>query len=48
MVIEFLYSQDELIRAQTEAVTLMSADFSAKGKSTLDQVKHINKTFEEE
>ena len=35
---ENLREKDELIRARTEAVTLMSADFSAKGKSTLDQV----------
>ena len=28
-----------MIRARTQAVTLMSADFSAKGKSTLDQLE---------
>ena len=35
---ENLREKDELIRAKAQAVTLMSADFSAKGKSTLDQV----------
>ena len=36
---ENLREKDELIRARTQAVTLMSADLSAKGKSTLDQVQ---------
>jgi hypothetical protein len=35
---ENLREKDELIRARTQAVTLMSADLSAKGRSTLDQV----------
>ena len=34
-----LLSKDELIRVRTAAVTLMSADLSAKGKSTLDQLE---------
>ena len=42
---ENLREKDELIRARTEAVTLMSADFSAKGKSTLDQVGVIQTIF---
>ena len=42
---ENLREKDELIRARTEAVTLMSADFSAKGKSTLDQVGVIQTMF---
>merc|ERR1712173_147504 len=36
---ENLRAKDELIRARTAAVTLMSADLSAKGKSTLDQLE---------
>ncbi len=32
-------AKDELIRARTEAVALMSADLSARGKSTLDQLE---------
>ena len=39
---ENLREKDELIRAKAQAVTLMSADFSAKGKSTLDQVRHYH------
>jgi hypothetical protein len=39
---ENLREKDELIRARTQAVTLMSADLSAKGRSTLDQVSLIN------
>ena len=35
---ENLREKDELIKARTQAVTLMSADLSAKGKSTLDQL----------
>ena len=42
---ENLREKDELIRARTEAVTLMSADFSAKGKSTLDQVGFSDDVF---
>ena len=38
---ENLREKDELIRARTQAVTLMSADLSAKGRSTLDQVSNI-------
>ncbi len=38
---ENLREKDELIRARTQAVTLMSADLSAKGKSTLDQVHQM-------
>ena len=37
---ENLREKDELIRARTAAVTLMSADLSAKGKTTLDQVNN--------
>ena len=37
---ENLREKDELIKARTQAVTLMSADLSAKGKSTLDQLDH--------
>ena len=40
---ENLREKDELIRARTAAVTLMSADISAKGKTTLDQVNHETK-----
>jgi len=36
---ENLKAKDELIRARTEAVTLMSADLSARGKTTLDQLE---------
>ena len=36
---ENLRAKEELVRARTEAVTLMSADFSARGKSTLDQLE---------
>merc|ERR1712083_577722 len=36
---ENLRAKDELIRVRTQAVTLMSADLSAKGKSTLDQLE---------
>ena len=36
---ENLRAKDELIRVRTAAVTLMSADLSAKGKSTLDQLE---------
>ena len=36
---ENLREKDELIKARTQAVTLMSADLSAKGKSTLDQLE---------
>ena len=39
---ENLREKDELIRARTQAVTLMSADLSAKGKSTLDQVQILS------
>ena len=39
---ENLREKDELIRARTQAVTLMSADLSAKGKSTLDQVQTLS------
>jgi len=41
---ESLREKDELIKARTQAVHLMSADLSAKGKSTIDQVsvKHWN------
>ena len=35
---ENLREKDELIKARTQAVTLMSADLSKKGKSTLDQL----------
>merc|ERR1711981_1376586 len=35
---ENLREKDEIIRARTQAVTLMSADLSAKGKTTLDQL----------
>ena len=35
---ENLREKDQLIKARTQAVTLMSADLSAKGKSTLDQL----------
>ena len=35
---ENLREKDELIKARRQAVTLMSADLSAKGKSTLDQL----------
>ncbi len=32
-------AKDELIRARTEAVSLMSADLSARGKTTLDELE---------
>jgi hypothetical protein len=41
---ENLREKDELIRARTAAVTLMSADLSAKGKTTLDQVTSLFRT----
>ena len=47
--------QDELVRVRTEAVTLMSADLCAKGKTTLDQLedtrtemKRMQKNFAEQ
>lgn len=36
-----------MIRARTEAVTLMSADLSAKGKSTLDQLEDTRTEMKE-
>lgn len=47
--------QDEIIKAKTEAVTLMSADFSLKSKTTVDQLedtraemKKMQQTFAEQ
>jgi hypothetical protein len=36
---ESLHAKEEVVRARTAAVTLMSADLSAKGKTTLDQLE---------
>jgi hypothetical protein len=33
--------QDELIRAKTEAVNLVTADLSARGKNTLDELEDL-------
>ncbi len=36
---EELRAKEELVRVRTEAVALMSADLSAKGKSTVDELE---------
>ena len=34
-----LKAKEELVKARTEAVTLLSADLSQKGRATLDQLE---------